>query len=206
MKTIGLVGGVASGKSRVAHMLGDLGAGVLDADRAGHDVLETDAEVCQAIRQRWGHAVLTADGRVNRAALARRVFAAGDQAAEDREFLEGLLHPLIKVRLEAQAEKFMAEGRPAVVFDAPLLLEAGWGPMCDFLVLVEASRAARVARGRLRGWSEEEFDRREAAQWTVDEKRRHADVVLPNDGSEDDLQRVVQQFWNEKIVSRSPSG
>jgi dephospho-CoA kinase len=88
MKTIGLVGGVASGKSRVAHMLGDLGAGILDADRTGHDVLETDVEVQRAIRQRWGNAVFTADGRVNRQAIARRVFAPGDQATEDRDYLE----------------------------------------------------------------------------------------------------------------------
>jgi dephospho-CoA kinase len=206
MKTIGLVGGVASGKSRVAHILGDLGAGVLDADRAGHDVLETDAEAQRAVRQRWGTAVITADGRVNRQALARRIFAPGEQAAEDREYLEALLHPRIKARLEAQGQKFAAEGRSAVVLDAPLLLEAGWAPMCDVVVMVDASREARLHRGRLRGWTEEDFDRREAAQWTVDEKRRHAQVVLPNDGSEADLRQVVERFWQEKIVSRPPAG
>jgi len=200
MKTIGLVGGVASGKSRVARMLSDLGAGVLDADRAGHDVLETNAEVRDAIRQHWGPAVLTADGRVNRQAVARRVFAEGEQAAEDRFFLEGLLHPLIRERLEAFGRRFAVEGRPAVVLDAPLLLEAGWGSMCDVIAMVEAPREVRVERGRLRGWTEAEFERREAAQWTVDEKRRHARVVLPNAGSEDDLRRTVEKFWSEEVL------
>jgi dephospho-CoA kinase len=185
MKTIGLVGGVASGKSRAAHMLADLGAGVLDADRAGHDVLDTNADARDAIRNHWGPAVLTADGRVNRQAVARRVFASGDQAAEDRDFLERLLHPLIRERLEALSEKFAAERRPAVVLDAPLLLEAGWGPMCDIIAMIEVPR---------------ELDRREAAQWTIDEKRRHAHVVLPNAGSEDDLRQAVQTFWNEQIL------
>lgn len=200
MKTIGLVGGVASGKSRAAHMLADLGAGVLDADRAGHDVLDTNADARDAIRNHWGPAVLTADGRVNRQAVARRVFASGDQAAEDRDFLERLLHPLIRERLEALSEKFAAERRPAVVLDAPLLLEAGWGPMCDIIAMIEVPRELRVQRGRQRGWTEADFDRREAAQWTIDEKRRHAHVVLPNAGSEDDLRQAVQTFWNEQIL------
>jgi dephospho-CoA kinase len=202
MKTIGVVGGVASGKSRVAHMLADLGAGVLDADRAGHDVLETNAEVRETIRQHWGPAVLTADGHVNRQAVARRVFAAGEQAAEDRDFLERLLHPLIRERLEALREKFAAERRPAVVLDAPLLLEAGWGPMCDVIAMIEAPREVRVQRGRQRGWNEAEFDRREAAQWTVDEKRRHAHVVVPNAGSEHDLRRAVEQFWTAHVLPK----
>lgn len=205
MKTIGLVGGVASGKSRVAHLLADLGAGVLDADRAGHDVLETHPEVREEIRQRFGPAVLAVDGRVNRQAIARRVFAAGDRAAEDRDFLERLLHPLIRERLEALREKFAAERRPAVVLDAPLLLEAGWGSLCDVVVMVEASREARLARGRQRGWTEADFDNREAAQWSVDVKRRHADAVLPNDGSEQELRQAVQRFWSQQIAGSSPT-
>jgi dephospho-CoA kinase len=201
MKTIGLVGGVASGKSRVARLLADLGAGVLDADRAGHDVLETHPEVREAIRQRFGPAVLTVDGSVNRAAVARRVFAAGDQAAEDRDFLERLLHPLIRKRLESQREKFAAERRPAVVLDAPLLLEAGWGSMCDVVVLVDASREKRLVRARQRGWNEADLDHREAAQWAVDLKRPHAHVVLPNDGPEQELRQAVQRFWSEQIAA-----
>jgi dephospho-CoA kinase len=116
------------------------------------------------------------------------------------------LHPQIKARLEAQVQKYAAENRRAVVLDAPLLLEAGWGPMCNLVVLVDASREARLHRGRQRGWTEADFDRREAAQWTVEEKRRHAHVVLPNDGTEAELKRVVEQFWQEKIVCRPPAG
>jgi dephospho-CoA kinase len=202
MKTIGLVGGVASGKSRVARMLADLGAGVLDADRVGHDVLETDAEIRKAVRQRWGPAVLTADGHVDRQAVARRVFAAGDQAIDDREFLEQLLHPRIRQRLDGLRNKFAAEGRSAVVLDAPLLLEAGWGPMCDLVVMVEAPRELRLQRGRQRGWTEAEFDRREAAQWPVDQKRRHTQVALFNEGTEDDLRQAVKQFWADHILGR----
>src|SRR3972149_5703140 len=135
MKTIGLVGGVASGKSLVARMLVELGAGLLDADRTGHDVLADDAEVHQALREKWGDAVFTADGSIDRAALDACVFAENDDARTDRRWLESLLHPRIRQRLETLRIEFAAEGRPAVVLDAPLLLEAGWGPLCDLIVM-----------------------------------------------------------------------
>jgi len=200
MKTIGLVGGVASGKSAVARMFADLGAGVLDADRAGHSVLSDDSDVKQAIRGRWGDAVVGSDGQIDRAKLAACVFASGDAAAGDRQFLEDLLHPRIRARLEDQQRAFAAAGRPAVVLDAPLLLEAGWRPMCDLVVMVDAPREVRVARAMERGWDEGEFTRREAAQWPVEEKRRQADLVLSNAGSLDKLCRAVRDIWEGHVT------
>jgi dephospho-CoA kinase len=200
MKTIGLVGGIASGKSSVARMLVDLGAGLLDADRMGHAVLSEDHEVRQAIRQRWGDAVFSPDGRIDRERVATKVFVQTPQAAAERRFVEQLLHPRIGRRLEAQRQQFEAAGLPAVVLDAPLLLEAGWQPMCDVVLMVEASSDSRLARARLRGWSEAEFRQREAAQWSADDKRRAADVVITNDGSEDDLRDAVTEFWNQFVV------
>ncbi len=199
MKTIGLVGGVASGKSRVARMLGELGAGLLDADRTGHDVLVEDLEVRDAVRQRWGKAVLAADGSIDRGAVAGRVFAEGNQGAADRRFLEELLHPRIRRRVEQQLEAFRAAGRPAVVLDAPLLLEAGWGPMCDVILLVDAPREVRLDRARQRGWSDDQFARREAAQWPVDRKRPHAGAVVLNGGTEDQLREAVRDFWRRHV-------
>jgi dephospho-CoA kinase len=203
MKTIGLVGGIASGKSRVAQLLVDLGAGMLDADRTGHAVLAEDADVHAAIRRRWGDAVFDADGNVDRAAIAERVFGSSAEATVERQFLEGLLHPRIGRRLEAQQQEFAAAGRPAVVLDAPLLLEAGWKPMCDVVLMVDATRETRLARARARGWTEDEFDLREASQWSADEKRRHADVVINNEGSEQALRDAIMQFWRRYIVISS---
>ncbi len=199
MKTIGLVGGVASGKSLAAQMLVEHGAGLLDADRTGHAVLAEDAEVREALRRRWGDSVFTAAGNVDRTALAGRVFAEDDEAEADREFLEGLLHPRIGRRLEAVRQQFAAEGKRAVVLDAPLLLEADWGPMCDVVLMIDAPRAARLRWARQRGWSEAEFARREAAQWPVDRKRRAADAVIGNDGGLDELRDAVHRFWRERV-------
>jgi dephospho-CoA kinase len=205
MKTIGLIGGVASGKSRVARMLAELGAGVLDADQTGHAVLAEDAEVRAEMRKRWGDAVFAADGSVDRVAVGKRVFALDSLGEANRRFLEGLLHPRIRRRLESERDQFVAEGRAAVVLDAPLLLEAGWGKaLCDTVLFVDAPPEVRLARARSRGWSEADFSRREAAQWPIEEKRRHADVVLQNAGSEADLRQSVMQFWNKLRLPASP--
>jgi dephospho-CoA kinase len=200
MKTIGLVGGVASGKSLVAKMLVELGAGLLDADRTGHAVLTEVQAVRRKLRARWGDAVFSPDGSVDRRAIAKRVFGTGGTAELDRRFLEDLLHHRIRRRLLQTKDQFAAEGRPAVVLDAPVLLEAGWGPMCDILLMVDVPREIRLKRSLSRGWTDEEFSRREAAQWPIDDKRREAHFMIANDGSEDELREAVQEFWHAHVV------
>lgn len=200
MKTIGLVGGVASGKSLAGKMLVDLGASLLDADRTGHAVLAEDADVRQAVIDRWGKAVLSADGKIDRAEVAARVFAESAAGAADRKFLEDLLHPRIRRRLNQDRDKAAAAGKPAVVLDAPLLLEAGWGPMCDLVLMIDGPQQLRLQRAKTRGWTEGEFDRREAAQWPADEKRRLADVVIPNCGTNEELRSALADFWTRNIV------
>jgi dephospho-CoA kinase len=200
MKVIGLVGGVASGKSLVAKMLVELGAGLLDADRAGHAVLAEDAGVQRKLHERWGDAVFAPDGSVDRRSIAQRVFASGGTAELDRRFLEDLLHQRIRQRLLRAKDQFAAEGRPAVVLDAPVLLEAGWGPMCDILLMVDVPREIRLKRALSRGWTEDEFSRREAAQWPIDDKRREAHFMIANDGSEAELRQAVQEFWHAHVV------
>lgn len=199
MKTIGLVGGVASGKSLVAKLLVAHGAGLLDADRAGHAVLAEDTVVQELVRERWGGAVFTATGEIDRKAVAAKVFAEGPSARLDREFLEELTHPRIAQRLRNEAGKFRASGRPAVVLDAALLFEAGWDEMCDMVVFVDSPHETRLARARTRGWSDAEFGRRESAQWSVEDKRRLADYVLNNDGTESELRQAVADFWDRHI-------
>jgi dephospho-CoA kinase len=199
MKTIGIVGGIASGKSLVAKLFAELGAGLLDADRAGHEVLAQDA-VRVMLVDRWGPSILTPDGSVDRSAIAKHVFAAGERADAERAFLETVLHPRIRTLLSEKTAEFAAAGRPAVVLDAPLLLEAGWGPMCNLLVMVDSPRETRLARAIERGWNTDEFTRRESAQWSVDDKRREANVLIRNDGSLDDLREAVHDVWQRHVL------
>jgi dephospho-CoA kinase len=200
MKIIGLVGGVASGKSLAAKMLVELGAVHLDADRTGHAVLAEDAEVRQALIDRWGNAILDADGRVDRSAVAQRVFAKSEAGAEDRKFLEDVLHPRIRERLNRKRDQALAAGKPAIVLDAPLLLEADWGSLCDIILMIDSPRELRLERAVARGWTEADFDQREAAQWPPDKKRQFADAVIPNHGSADDLRTAIAHFWAENIA------
>ncbi len=199
MKTIGLVGGVASGKSLAAKFFFDLSAVHLDADRTGHEVLGEDPDVREAVVNRWGDAILAADKSIDRAAIARRVFAQNETGAADRKFLENLVHPRIGRRLDQKRNEAAAAGKLAVVLDAPLLLEAGWGQMCDVVLMIDSPRDLRLRRAAARGWTEAEFDQREAAQWPVEEKLRHADVVIPNQGSEGELRSSIADFWARNI-------
>jgi dephospho-CoA kinase len=73
--------------------------------------------------------------------------------------------------------------------------------MCDVVLMVDAPRETRLARARSRGWTEAEFAQREAAQWPVDEKRRAADVVIQNDGTEKELRDAVRAFWEGYVSS-----
>jgi len=195
---IGLLGGVASGKSLVAGLLAELGAGVLDADRAAHEVL-TDAAVESAARERWGSNVFGPDGRIDRARLARIVFAGGPDGRRQRKYLEQLTHPRIGRLLAGQADRLRASGAAAAVLDAPLLLEAGWDRLCDKLVFVDAPRDIRLERARKRGGSEEDFDAREAAQESLEAKRRRADVVVDNSGSAASTRAQIERFWRTLV-------
>ncbi len=192
MRIIGITGGVASGKSLAAGQMAHLGAGVLDADRAGHEALRLP-QVESAVRQRWGDAVFGPDGHVARASLARIVFAPGAEA--ERRYLEQLTHPEIGRLLQRQAEALAAAGTEIAVLDAALLFEAGWDRWCEKTVYIDAPREARLSRAAARGWSEEDFAAREGAQESLDQKRVRADVIIDNSGPPQRTQAQVEQFW-----------
>jgi dephospho-CoA kinase len=190
---IGILGGVASGKSLVAGQLAQLGAEVLDADRAGHEALRLP-KVEAAARERWGGTVFDADGRIDRSALAEVVFALPPNGPAEREYLEQITHPAIGRLLQQQAEQLAAEAT-TVVLDAPLLLEAGWAVLCDQLIFVDAPRELRLKRALGRGWSEEDFSAREAAQQPLGLKKRLAAAIIDNSGSKEQTFAQVEHLW-----------
>jgi dephospho-CoA kinase len=191
---VGIMGGIASGKSFVSRALVRLGAAALDADRAGHEVLD-DAEVKQAIRNKWGDSVFQADGRIDRSAVAQLVFGPAAKGAENLAFLESITHPLIGERLRRQAERLAEQGTKIIVLDAALLLKAGWDQFCDCLVFVDAPLEVRRQRAAERGWEAEDLDRREAAQIPVQEKKSRADFVIDNGGTEQQTLAQIRRLW-----------
>jgi dephospho-CoA kinase len=204
MLTLGLVGGIASGKSLVAQCLYELGALVLDGDRAGHVVLR-EPQVIAAIRARWGDKVIDSAGQVIRREVAKIVFAAGNAA--EKTFLEKLTHPRIEsaLQVELAAAKASADSPPAVVIDAALLFEAGWDKLCDKIIFVDAPRDVRLERAVRRGWSAEQFAAREAAQLSPEEKRQRSHIVIRNVRTLESLREVVRLTWRDLVGEANSS-
>lgn len=189
---IGLTGGIASGKSAVADILEEQGCFVSDSDMIAHEVLN-EKDVSTALVDRWGSGILSEDGLAVRSEIARRIFT----SAEERSWLEGLIHPRIHQRRRSAIGSVIGSGRvPACVIDAPLLFEAGIEEECTTIIFVDTPRNRRLEWAiQQRGWDEEEFDRRERAQLDVEEKRRRSDRMILNDGSREELRvRTCEVF------------
>ncbi len=185
---LGLAGGVGSGKSAVAAILGELGFVVSDSDAGARAVLERP-EVVKELVEAFGQGVLDERGRPDRRAIADAVFA--DEAR--RRTLEGIVHPRLHEERAQLVEAARTRGAAGVVIDAPLLFEAGVDAECDAVIFVDTPRALRLARvADGRGWSEAELARREAAQRPLDPKRRRSDRVVVNDGDLEALRARVR--------------
>ena len=180
MTIIGLIGRIGSGKSTVAQRFAVHGAHVIDADRIAHDVLE-EGDVVRQIVDRFGVDVLDADGRIRRRAVADRVFGPTPDHARALEWLEALVHPRVRSRIEAQLAALALQAREdghdtVVVLDVPLLVQAGWADRCDRLVEVSCSEEIRRQRLAARHWGLAEQEAREAA-WN----RKYVAVGLPSE-------------------------
>ena len=197
---IGLAGGIGSGKSAVAAILGELGFVVSDSDARARAVLERPEVVAELIAS-FGKGVLDAQGRPDRKAIADAVF--GDAAK--RKTLEGIIHPRLHEERAVLVEAARAREAAGVVIDAPLLFEAGVDAECDAVIFVDtphAERLRRVTEGR--GWTTDELARREAAQMPLEEKRRRSHAVVANDGDLGALRRGVAAAL--EAISRGERG
>ncbi len=182
---LGLLGGVASGKSAVARLFQEAGAQVLDADSLAQAVLDLP-EIVARVEEELGPGLVGPEGRLDRKALAQKVF----RSEKARRFLEGLVHPRVLARIGEELSR-LREGPNLVVLDVPLLLETGLERECDFLVFVETPEQEREKRARLRGWAPGERLRREKTQLPLETKRSKADYILNNSGSLDETRKQV---------------
>ena len=201
---IGLVGRAGSGKSTVARLLETRGALVLDADRLGHEVTDTDPDVRLALEAEYGSRVYGTDGRLDRATVAARVFS--DPSALQR--LNHLVHPRILRRLHARSAQLAERHEPrVVVVDAALMLDWGFEAACDAVLAVTAPEAQQIARLiAARGWTAEQARARLANQQPNDYFERVADEVLHNDGTEAQLREAADGALERMLARRrSPS-
>lgn len=202
MIVIGVLGGIASGKSVVTEQLRTLGAEVLDVDRIGHDVLLM-AEVKRQIRKRWGDEVFGGNGEVVRQRLANIVFDP-EQPAE-LTALESITHPPIESLIRANIRKIRERNPLALVLDAPVMVKTGWYRLCDLLLFVDCPAEARLRRALSRGWTAEMLAAREASQADVAEKQKLATHLVSNQGTLEQLNETVRQFWNSAIGPAGPA-
>ena len=197
MPFIVLTGGIASGKSTVAARLADHGAVVIDADAVAREVVAPGSEGLERIAERFGTAVITADGSLDRAALAAVVFA-DDEARRD---LERITHPAVRRRVASLAAEARASDPDAViVYDVPLYAEsAGSGPAgVDRVVVVHAPADLRIRRlVDLRGMDRAQAERRVAAQASDAERLAVADTVIDASGSLAATLGQADDLWDD---------
>jgi dephospho-CoA kinase len=198
-----LVGRAGSGKSSVARQLESLGACILDADRMGHEVTDSDEQVRAALQKEYGAEVYLESGKLDRAKVAARVFA--DPAALAR--LNQLVHPRILEQLNHRVRELASRHEPrVVVVDAALMLDWGYEESCDAVLAVTSPQAQQVARlVSSRGWTAEQALARLANQQPSEYFERLADEVIHNDGSEQQLRAAVQGSL-ERMVARRGMG
>lgn len=174
---IGIAGGIGSGKSVAAGLLGEMGCHVIDSDAQVREAYR-DPAILDTLRQWWGDSVFTAAGEVDRSAIARRIFS----SPAEKKRLEGLLHPWVSGARDREMAAAAQNPRwVAFVWDTPLLFEAGLNRDCDAVIFVESDREERRRRvADQRGWNAEELARRENLQWPLDKKREISDYVVKN--------------------------
>jgi dephospho-CoA kinase len=183
--TIGLTGGIGSGKTVASDHFARLGAEVIDTDLLSRELVEPGQPALDEIVAHFGTGVLDAEGRLDRAALRARVFT----DAVERRALEQILHPRIRA---AMLERAAASKKPYVVFVIPLLMETGQQSLVDRVLLIDAPETLQRERAAARdGVDQAEIDRILAAQTDREARRRHADDIVVNDG---DLAKLYEQI------------
>ena len=194
---LGVLGGIASGKSAAARLLAGPDGVVISADELAREALDSPA-VLARVRERFGEQAVGPDGRADRGFIARIVFDP-ERGRAARSELEGWTHPLVRARIAERLSAARAAGVPRVVLDVPLLLENdaehGLGQLCDVLVFVDSHADERERRAeRERGWKRGELARREATQLPLSEKKKRAHHVLSNDHGLAELERAAARL------------
>ncbi|GIX48299.1 MAG: dephospho-CoA kinase [Candidatus Tectimicrobiota bacterium] len=191
---IGLTGGMGSGKSTAARILGELGAEVIDADRVGHRIYAPDTPAWREIVAAFGPEILAADRTVDRRKLGARVFA----EPEALQTLNRITHGKIYAYIQGQLDYIRAkQAARVVVVEAAVLLEAGWRSLVDQLWVIAADEAVALARLKAyKGMTEEQARARLAAQLSNEARIAQADRVIWNNADLEALRRAIEEAWH----------
>lgn len=187
--TVGLTGGLASGKSTVARIFAGLGAITIDADQVVARLYRPGEAGHEALLREYGTEILRSDGEIDRVRLADIAFATPESAQR----LNALIHPLV-IAEERRMVDAIDDG--IVVNEATLLLEAGGRERYDKIVAVDVPKELQVERAVARGMSREDAVRRISRQLPREERERHADYVIDNGGDPRALEEAAARVFD----------
>ena len=192
---VGLTGGVGSGKSLVSGFLSELGARIIDADKIAREILEPGEEAYKNVVEEFGKEVTLPDGSIDRKKLGSIVFSDPSR----RKLLESLTHPEIIKRMKERAAKILTEDpKELIVFDAPLLIEAGLESDVDKIVVVFSETEDQIRRLKAKeGLTRNETLARIRSQLPMEEKLGYADYVIRNTGSIEELKEEAEKFYRK---------
>ncbi len=198
MLNVGLTGGIATGKSTVVRMLVKRGARVIDHDGLVHTLQEPGQPVWKRIVETFGRDILDPEDRIDRKKLGALVF---DNEGR-RKVLEGIVHPAVLEEAQRRRDAIAHEDRKAIVLsDIPLLLEVGMRDLFDLILLIYAPPDIQIRRVMKRNnLSREEALSRLKSQMPIDEKLKFADLAIRNDGTMRDLEKRVDEVWQELLA------
>ena len=178
-RIIGITGGIASGKSTVTEFLRQQGYQVIDADQVVHELQEPGGRLYQALLSTFGPAILQEDGRLDRPKLGAMIFGNPELLAQSSQ----LQNEIIREEL-ARRRDLLAETEDIFFMDLPLLFELGYDNWFDQIWLVDVTEETQLSRLMARNdLSQEEAEKRIAAQLSLQEKRKRANVLIENNGS-----------------------
>src|SRR5712692_2222599 len=197
MLTIGLTGGIGSGKSAVTEILGEFGPPIIDADKVAHTAYAPGGAAYDAVVAAFGAEVLAPDRTIDRKKLGAIVFGNPDRLNK----LTSIVWPATFASIRAKIDDLRASGaKTPIIVEAAILIEANWQPLFDEIWLVRASRQAVIDRiERHRGLKPAETEARIRAQLSDQERARHANLVIDNNGSLDELREVLNRIWLDAV-------
>ncbi|SIQ39135.1 dephospho-CoA kinase [Marinobacterium stanieri] len=191
MLVAGLTGGIGCGKSTASECFIALGVPVIDADQVARQVVEPGSEALGKIAAHFGDQLIQANGTLDRPALRRIVF----DNERERNWLETLLHPLIRDRILDTLEQLDQDGHSYAILASPLLLETDQHLLISRVIVVDVPESTQVERTMQRdGMEEAQVRQILAAQMDRDERLKHADFVLDNNGSPEQLKQAVAEL------------
>ena len=199
---IGLTGGIGSGKSTVTQYLAELGAGVIDADKVGHEVFMPGTPAYRDVIDGFGKEIVTPAGEIDRKKLGQIVF----DDIKARERLNRIMWSRIWEMIDLRIDALRKQNLSIVVVEAFGLIEAGWTSLVDQVWVTVVSERVVVERlKKQRSLAEEETLARIRAQLSVQERLKYADVVINNDGKPEEVKARVKELW-DKLQSGTGKG